>query len=813
MLKSFLLISVRSLWSKGGSTLLNMIGLALGIASCLFISNFIFYELSFDKFHEKSDRIFRLETESYHIQEKTGTDAFSLYRAAPELAAKHKGIENYFRLTPFSENQSAFLISEDSDNRRTSFTEAAYYTDAAIFEILNIELTEQIEQPLTRPNQISISEEMAFKMFPNKLSNGNSVIGEIVHNRSADLSNSAFEIVAIFKSLPENSHIQFDVLFSNIDQELLLDMPGYHNTYAYVLLTNGADHDIINQDLWQETSNKSDNQAYYHNTSLYPLVDIHLGHKVSNPPAPTTDPSLLLFLGVIGFIVLLLSATTYINNSIITALDRAKETGIRKLLGVTPGQLRMNIFLECLLTNLTAGILALLLFFIGQKSARVFLEIGYPSSIDGTRILILSLTSIGLILLGTFFTAFYPSHLLNSLKLTDALKGKNIVFQSKQSSKGARAMKTLLIFQLTMSMIFISAAYVVYSQLKYVKEHDSRQFELEVKGKFPGFAGANEVYTNYTYNFINKALENEQVKSVSLSNLFNGQVKKRQYIKPLRQLDKDSSSYEGQFLLSLIDYSYWAEDSTIFISGENFSSLVGEDFNGVIINESALKAMKFESASEAIGSRVGKYNGPLVVKGVIKNKTANEGPEVYVTGLRFPTYFYITVEIEGNTAEKINIALDGLRRKWDPQFHNFYIITRNFENQSALEQSLLRLFILFTGIAIFVACMGIYSLSAFTAQKRTKEIGLRKILGANVSHILFLLIYDFLQLIFYGCIISIPLILLGARNWLENYTYRIQLHPVLLIIPILTMTLIAVVIIVRQSWQTVVVRPLGAISR
>ncbi len=812
MLRSFLLISVRKMGSKGGIALLNIICLALGIASCLFIANFLHYEFSFDRFHEKSDRIFRLETDSYYVKEITSKDAFTTFETAPQLKSKFSEVESFFRLIPFTENYSEFLISQDEDHKKTNFVETAYYADNTIFNLFDLDFRESQAGILSRPNTIAISYKLAKKMFPKKIEKGQSVLGQRIQTRSSDLNNIEYEITGVFNDIPENSHLKFDALFSLVGEEYVLNLPNYENSFSYLLLSQNANWRQINDQLIDETKNSSIN--YYKSISLYPLEEIHLGHQVSNQPSPPTNPMFLIFLGAIGLIVLLLSTTNYINNSIITALDRAKEVGLRKLLGVSPNQLSGSIYLECLLTNAFSGLLAIVIFIVGQKSVRVFMDIGYPETLELERVIILVITFIGLITLCTFFTAFYPSRLLNSLKLTEALKGKSVIFQSKQSSKGARAMKTLLVFQLTVSMIFISAAYVVYKQLKHIKQNDNRAYELEVQGKFPGFAGANEFYTDYSNNFISKAIDNGAIKSVGLSNMHKGQVRMKQYIRPLTQIEKtDSDNYDGQFLLSLVDYNYWKNDSMAFISGKNFNSIFGYDYNGVIINEAALFAMQFNNPEEAIGETVGKYNGPLEVKGVIRNDSINDIPKVFVTGFRFPSYFNITLEAQGNSSEKINATLESLRKSWNPKFNNFYIITRNFETQSLLEQSLLKLFIFFTGIAVFVACTGVYSLSAFTAQKRTKEMGLRKILGADVSQILFVLIYDFMRLIFICSLISIPLIIYGIKSWLSNYTYRIDLQPSLLIIPILIMTIIAISIIVKQSWRTAVISPLSAINR
>lgn len=239
--------------------------------------------------------------------------------------------------------------------------------------------------------------------------------------------------------------------------------------------------------------------------------------------------------------MLLLSTTNYANNSIIKALGRAKEVGIRKLLGVTPNSLRKSIFYEALLINLVAAILGTVIFMIGQKSADLFIDIGYPVGLNSERITLLVLIVAFLVAISTFLTASYPSYLLNSLKLTQALKGKNLIFQSKQSSRGARVMKGLLVFQLAMCLIFISGAYVVYKQLEFLKEKDNRNIVIEVLGSFR-LTGANEYAADLNMSYLYEAVLEEKINSFKVSNLYNGQINMRQEIEPLYQKG-DSSSF------------------------------------------------------------------------------------------------------------------------------------------------------------------------------------------------------------------------------------------------------------------------------
>ena len=799
------------MWSKNSTTLLNITCLALGIASCLFISNFIIHELSFDRFHANSSNLYRVETHSYHFQDITKKDALTPFEEGPKLTDEFNEISGYFRLIPYSENRSVFLKTHPNIKKKTNYVETAYFADPSIFSLLDIDIIEKREHLLAKTNNIAISAQVAEMLFPEKFNSGQSILGEKVRPESLDKLAEPYEVVAVFNQLPKNSHLHFDALFSiesshpyKVDTKIL-------DTHTYVLLNENVDYRTLNSQLYKEKTDTQNPSAFFSSSALFPFEKIHLGHQTSNQPSPPTSSILLVFLGAIGIIVLLLSTTNYANNSIIKALGRAKEVGIRKLLGVTPNSLRKSIFYEALLINLVAAILGTVIFMIGQKSADLFIDIGYPVGLNSERITLLVLIVAFLVAISTFLTASYPSYLLNSLKLTQALKGKNLIFQSKQSSRGARVMKGLLVFQLAMCLIFISGAYVVYKQLEFLKEKDNRNIVIEVLGKFPGLTGANEYAADLNMSYLYEAVLEEKINSFKVSNLYNGQINMRQEIEPLYQKG-DSSSFQGKFILSLIDHNYWKNDTTHFISGTNFSSKFGEDYRGIIINESALEKMNFHNPESAIGAEVGKYNSMLTIKGVVQNETKNEPPMVYVTGFRYPTYFNISLNVKGSSAEKINSALTQFQNDLQYDLPKFYFITRSFENQSKLEKNLLSLFVLFTAVAIFIACIGVYTLSAFTAQKRTKEIGMRKILGATVPQVLYILIYDFIRLIFIGSTISIPLIVIGVRNWLSNFTYRIELQPLMLIVPILILCILSAGLIIKQSWKAIVVNPLNAIS-
>lgn len=791
-----------------------MLCLALGMATCLFIYNYVQFERSYDSFHEKSERLYRVETDTYFRQEVTSKNAYSTFQAGKTIKEKFEDIEAFCRLIPFSENGTAFLMSIDQDSsQRTSFLEKAYYTQNSFFDMFSIELTDKANtQSLAKPNTIAVSEGTALKLFPALIENGISVIGQEVQVRTTGQDREKWIIEAVYKALPKNSHIEFDVLFSLEGRAYSLNSPTQPNTYNYVLANDRFDLKVTQEALVDRVnlSEKSYLNLFY--PSLKGISEIHMSSRVSNDPGSSANKTFILFLIVLGFVILILASTNYINSSIINSIERSKEIGVRKLLGIQPNQVIINIIIESAIVNLVAGILALFFLIFGIRVINVFTEISYPVLFDLAVILKSLLVLLSLILFSALISGYFPALLLIKLRPIEALKGKTQVVSSKQSTKGSKVMRVLLVFQLSMSVLFISAGYVVNRQLVHIKDKDSRTFLMSIKGKFPGMTGANDDFAYSTNGFVNKVLDAGQAQSVYISNLYNGQVKMKQRIKSLYQKGGDTTRLVDNFDLYVVDYSYWNDSDNIFVAGENFNSKFGYDYNSVIVNESAMRAMRFNIPDSALNKTVQPYNGPLIIKAVIKNDSINDVPKVYVTGLRYPTYVDVVFETRGGSAEQLNTAVNSATRLWGQQFGGLYFLTRKYGQQSILEQSLVRIFFFFTIMAVFIASLGIFGISSFTALKRTKEIGIRKILGANVLQVLYILIQDFSKLMFYGSIITAPLAVYGANRWLMDYPYRINLQPWFVLGPIALMSLIAIGIIVVQSWGKSIQSPIDSLS-
>jgi putative ABC transport system permease protein len=816
VLKNFLLVSYRNLKRNRGSSLLNILSLSLGMAVCLFIFQYLYFEYSYDSFHSNADKLYRVQTDTYNLNDRIKQNAYSQPNIGKILKEEFEEIIDYTRLIPFSDNGTAFF-QEPLENGTFSpvYIEKAYFAENSLFNLFSIDLIEgDISKPLGEPNSILISESKMQTLFGADLRNGQSVVGKSLKTGREGLDENIYTIKGVFKDLPTNSHLKFDLLVSLSSPESGLSLTSVSNQNSLTYVLSNGSTDLKTNEI--EASNlvypSKEAQLINFRLSFVPIKKIHYSSKVSNEPEPTANILFLTFLGIIGLIILILASTNYINSAIINSIDRTKEVGVRKLLGIKPHQLILTFLGEALFINVIAGVLALFNFILGLRLISLYSQIQYPVPMDITSVQ----SAIGfiavLVIASALCSGIYPAWFLSELKPLDSLRGNSQVTNSKLSSKGSKVIRFLLIFQLTLGIIFLSSVYIVYQQLEYLKVHDNQPIGLKVTAKFPGLSGTTGVYLNQYQRFIQNQLGNERITEVRLSNLYYGQIRKTQIVKPFYLVGNERDTTSAPFRLYIIDYQYWRDSSDVFLSGANFSSQFGKDYDHVIVNESAMAAIGFDHPDKILNKRIGQYNGYLTVSGVVKNQTALEPPKVYLTGAGHPTYFEMTVQIPGSTSDRIKRTLDNIEILWSAQFPNFYFLERQFDDQLKSEKNILVMFFSFSFIAIFIACLGMFGLSSFTTYKRTKEIGIRKVLGANSFQILILLMSDFLSLIFYACVFAIPIIIYGSTEWLNNYALRINLSPLLLLIPITVIMCICFLIVIRQCWRTATSNPVLALA-
>jgi len=711
-----------------------------------------------------------------------------------------------------SETGSTFIYYKTAGNAPlSSFIEKAYLADNSLIELLAIDFEGKDTSPLIDPRGVLISQELAKKICNAPNVDLECIIGKPIFTKEMGGSETEWIVRGILNPLPSNTHFKYDALFSlEREKELLKSSPAL-NAYTYVRAKSTFDLFDFNQSLVDKEKLAQLSYQDQDYTSLRPIESIHLSPSVSNSPEESTSRSFVIFMMITGIIILLLASTNFINSSIIRSIERSKEVGVRRLVGIQPRQLLINILLESFIFNTIAAILSIGLFVLALGFSATLADLKYPEQITGETLTICAFILLGLVLFSTLASAYYPAKMLIGLKPVEALKGSSQIIHTSQSSKGSLVMRSLLIFQLTISIIFISGMYIVQEQLSYVKNNDVTSFRMNLQAKSAGLSGANELYAEMGETFLNESLNKGTFLDIYASNTYKGQIKSKQIIKGLRPIDADTSLSVPDFNLFVVDHKHFMGLDDQLLEGRNFNERFGFDYNGAIINEAALNAMGLNIKDNVIGTKIAPYNGFLKIIGVLKNKTENEAPQIFVTGYRYPVYFSVNVQTAGNSAEKLQAVVARTERILNDQFNNTYVITRKYEDQFTFEAALVNLFYVFTGLAVLIASLGIYALSAFTAIKRTKEIGIRKILGARVIQILYILTSDFMKLMLIGSAIAVPLIFLLARKWLDDYGYRIDLGPKLFLLPILAMALLSLIIVIRQCWSTSILAPLKSL--
>lgn len=808
MIRSFLLISFRNIRANKGASLLNILCLALAMGTCLFIFNYVFYELSYERIHEKAAELYRVETHTFVDKDLNEKNAYTPSQIGPELVAAHAAVEKSTTLFPYSENGNAFYTTPRTDgSNRPLFIEQVYFAQPSFLELFTLNfLAGEAGSALNQGNHLIISETIATEFY-GALPDYQVLIGRKIMATNLGQKPQEVIITGVYEDLPDNTHLHFDALASINTKEIPERLD---NCFTYLYLPDESEKSI-NEQLSKQSVIIPGKPVKEVINYLRPLPKIHTASNVSNEPGVNSNPVFLGFLGLMGLIILVLSCTNFVNNAIISSVDRAKEIGIRRIAGILPNQLFMNVMLESLLINTLAGLLGLGIFMLGFKSLVNIAGFNYPIDLGLETLQRSAILLLTLILIITLLSGIYPSFLQLSIRPIDAVRGKATVLSSKQSSSGSKVIRALVIFQLAMSISFLSAMYVVQRQLNYEREENKTPFRKNVTLKFGGLTGVNDIFTREANGFLSGFRDNANTRVRHVSNLYQGEVITEREIRSLYQADKDTAGVDEPFTLRVADFEYFRGASDQFLSGKNFGSSFGQDWDKAIINESALRAMKFTDPDKALKQRIGKFNGFLYVKGVIRNQEPDEAPLIYVTGYRYPVYFDLSFKTLGTGADNINRTIRTMQMRWERQFPWAYFIDRKHEDQTLNEENLLKTFSLFTFIALSIACLGIFILSAFTAVKRTKEIGVRKVLGASVVRILLMLIYDFVKLLAISSLVAIPLIIYGADQWLASYPKHVSISPLLVAVPILMMLVVSAIIIIAQSWKSTVVNPMYAL--
>jgi len=790
MFKNYLKIAYRNLIKTKVFSLINISGLAIGITACLLILHYVHYEKSFDRFHKDSDRIYRLR------YERTGEDGQKAQFASCTPPAGALIRERYPEIEKVAR---VFHYQASVSNQDLKFNEERmYFVDPEFLEIFKYKFLSG--EPLTgikAPNHAFISQTTARKYFGDENPIGKSL--------SVDKKQD-YQIVGIFENIPQNTHLKFDILLS---YENLFSMYGddYHKAwghtgvYTYLLVKPGTDIQAFEQKMVDLANAECPWLAEYKmkiELIMQPLLDIHLTSNFMQEYEANGNRDSVNFLSIIVIFIIVMAWVNYINLSTASALNRAKEVGLRKVVGASRQHLMTQFFLETILLDIMAlliafGLLELTLPFFNHLT-------GIPMDYAvWTQRWFWSTVSI-LFVVGIFASGVYPIIAMSSFEPTTILKRK-----LGNSAKGISLRKALVVFQFMMALILIAGTFTVYEQISFMRSQDlgfNMEQTLVVK--------APRVRDNNAYPETFKSFKETLLKNTNILNISHvTEVPGKQIYWDAGAIQKagEDISKGKNYQIMGVDYDFVEVFELNLAAGRNFSRDFPTDKDALMFNEAAVKWMGFENAESAVGQQVQYWDQIYPIIGVIKDYHQQSLKKAFE-----PTIFRFVPHgrgVRGMFAIKINAknikeTVNLVQQQYDAFFpgnpYDYFFLDDYYNQQYKADELFGKVFGMFTGLAIFITALGIFGLSSFSAVQRTKEIGIRKTLGASIASILILLTKDFLTLLGISFLIALPLSLFGLNEWLKGYAYRMDLNGWLFIGPLF---LVIVIMLLTVSFQTV----------
>ena len=802
MLKNYLKIALRNLWKNKGFSAINIFGLEIGIAVCLLIMFFVIDEFSYDKFNKKASRIYRVDGDI-----KFGGTHFILAVApdpmGPTLKKDYPQVEQYVRFR----DRGGFRIKKGNENLQEN---KVIHADSTLFDVFTLSMiTGDPKTALVEPRTVVITEKIANKYFKST-----DVVGKIfVIN---DTSN--YKITGVIENIPAQSHFNYDffVSMSTIDESRKNNWLS-NNFNTYILLKKDADPKAFEKNLEtvvnkyvgeqaQQYLNMSmtefKKQGNFDNYALTPLTAIHLhSDKVAELGTNGNLQNVYIF-SAIGIFILLIACINFMNLSTAHSSNRAKEVGVRKVLGSRKQNLISQFLTESILISFIAllfavAIAALLLPYFNQLSGKE-IELGLFSKDWLIPSLLLLVLIVGLL------AGSYPAFYLSSFQPVSVLKGKVAA-----GFKSGWFRSSLVIFQFAISIILIIGTVVIYNQLQFIRNKKlgfDREHVLVIKNTYS--------LGNQAKSFKNELLNISGMQGVTITGyLPTGDYRSDSPLYPDAVLDqKKAVSMQNWY----VDENYIPTLQMQIAEGRNFSSEMPTDSSAIIINEAAAKLLSFNDPVNknlyAIESLEKKTTKPYKIIGVVKDFNFNSLKEVVT-----PMALFLGTD-KGSVAMRIktdNISslITQVENKWKTivpgQPFNYSFMDDDFNKIYSSEQRVGKIAMTFSILAILIACLGLFGLVTYAAEQRTKEIGIRKVLGATVGNIVAMLSKDFLKLVIIAALIAFPVAWWGMNKWLQDFAYRINISWWIFIIAGVAALLIALITVSFKAIKAAIANPVN----
>jgi putative ABC transport system permease protein len=780
MIKNYFKIAWRNLMNNKTDSSINIIGLSIGMAACLLILEFVNYELSFDRFNKNATDIYRVTNDRYQQGKLVQHGTITYSAVGPAMKADFPEIINNTRVEPMGNP----ILTEGNKKFESS---NSFAVDNEFLSIFSYPLLAGDRRTaLLEPNDIIISESLARKIFSIENNDFSSVIGKTIQIATDSLP---YKITGVCKEVPENSHLQFDLLYS---YTTLYSGPNAYTPskydftdsdfWHYIQLRHGADYKALQAkfeafSLRHFQGNKvSGNDEKF---LLQPLTKAHLYSEYEYEIGKTGSATAVWGMLIIAMLIIIIAWVNYINLTTARSMNRAKEVGIRKVSGATRSQLIRQFISESLLMNMIALTLAFILIFLVQAKFNVLvdrkLSLSYLFT-QPTNGVDIKWFIVGGLLTGILISGFYPAFVLSSFKPILVLKGKY-----SQSGNGAFLRKLLVTTQFAATVTLIIGSFIVYRQINFVnKQNLGVDLSQVAIIKPPMLTSFDSGFVVHETAFRQELSAIPGVINAATSSRVAGQETPRAFNTHRTDLHTELKLTIRNFG---VDDGFFKLYGIPLVAGRNFSfSDYSADFHklhNIVITESAVKAFEFSSNEDAVGKSISVFGTNWNIIGIVKDfhqKSLHFPMEPIMFFPTLGTYNVISVKLNTHDIASTIAKIKSTYNSFFPgNLFDYYFLDEQFNDLYKSDLLFGKIFALFAGFAIFIACLGLLGLSLFTTTQRMKEIGVRKVLGASISNIVFLLSKDFIRLIFVSFLIASPIAWYVMHSWLQGFAYRIPI--------------------------------------
>ena len=812
MLKNYLVTIFRQIQKNKVFSFINIFGLALGMAACLVIAQYVSFHSSFDEFHENADQIFRIESIAFKDGEELGQAikvplplGVELLNTTPEVGK----VARFYDLN-YANSTAKYKDGDDLLNFKQN---KIYTAEKSTFDIFSVNFLAGNGNRFDEPYKAIMSSSNAVKFF----SDPESAIGE-KFTLSGNTGSEEYELVGIVEDLPDNSHLEFELLISHGSIKNYTDENswGYNASFTYVLIDDISKKDKVLADAQRilEENGQFEKAGYSFDLFLQPLKDIHLGTLHVDDFRIGVDMITIVSLSIIAVIILVIAWINYMNLSLVRTIERVKEMGIRKCMGSSIKQITGLFIMEAFIMNILALGLAIIVTQIFEK---------YLINITGlptTELLNISVLSFiaAIMLVGTVIIGFYPYAILKAINIANVLVGK------KGKVGGTKLRKSLVFVQFMITFILISGTLTVYNQTNFMRNAD---LKIDIENVLviqapPGDINNRDRAEVAKFN----TLQTELLKYSGIPAIATGGERPGAPISWGTSIYLKNGNQEGSVPTNLISMSVnFPEFFDIdLVAGRALKR--GDDpwsKGDVVINEKLAEMLGFSNPEDAIGEDLSGFYAPLTVRGVLENHHhtslhSDFTPIAYIIS-GWNEYYFVKLRLDENStttrSEQLENLVATVNAEWDKVFDeytmDYFFLDSSFDEQYKEDLRFGKIFSGFSTIAIVIACLGLFGLTSFTIQQRTKEIGIRKVLGASFDNLMLLLSKEYLLLVLIACIVSIPVSWWLMNLWLDEYTFRIGLGWWFYTIPVFFILSLAFLSVISRVLNTIRTNPVESL--